>query len=41
VIFETFSANYFREIPKGEVRRIPIPRTSVNKLGHSSGIHCP
>jgi hypothetical protein len=24
-----------------ELPRIPIPRTSVNKLGHSSGIHCP
>ena len=22
---------YFRECPKGEVRRIPIPRTQVNK----------
>jgi hypothetical protein len=30
VIFETFLA-YFRECPKGEVPRILIPRTPVNK----------
>ena len=31
-------ASNFRECPKGEVRRIPIPRTPVNKVkkkGHS------
>src|SRR5918995_6278380 len=26
----------FRECPKGEVRRIPIPRTPVNKAGQAS-----
>jgi hypothetical protein len=31
----SFKAN-FRESPKGEVRRIPLPRTSVNKLPASA-----
>jgi hypothetical protein len=31
VIFETFSANYFRELRQGELPRIPLPRTLVNK----------
>jgi hypothetical protein len=32
-------ANYFRELRKGEVRRIPLPRTSVNK-GMKKGRGC-
>jgi hypothetical protein len=45
---ESSKAN-FRESPKGEVRRIPIPGTSVNKLpvnaphlsGWHHGCYCP
>src|SRR5215203_1223077 len=35
VFLGTFLTN-FRESPKGELRRIPIPRTPVNKSGQAS-----